>query len=112
MRNGATSGATVTELAAGRVAVALTRTLALDGRSCWEAITDRHELHAWFPCDVEVLGGTWSVGAELRFTFDEGTGVAPFDGRVLAIEVRRALAYTWGDESCASSSPRQAMQRR
>ena len=81
-----------------RAAVRLERRLPDPPPTVWAAITDREELRAWFPCDVEVAGGRWEVGAPMTFRFPPEVIDMTLTGEVLAVEAPRALAYTWGDE--------------
>jgi len=46
-----------------RPAVKLERHLPDPPAVVWQAITDRAQLKAWFPCDVIVEGGRWAAGA-------------------------------------------------
>jgi uncharacterized protein YndB with AHSA1/START domain len=64
----------------------------------WLAITDREELRAWFPCDVEVEGGDWSVGSKIVFRFPPEVIDLTLEGEVLEVDRPHRLAYTWGDE--------------
>jgi uncharacterized protein YndB with AHSA1/START domain len=65
----------------------------------WRSITDRDELRAWFPCDVEVSGGLWEVGATVRFHFSPDVIDMTLDGHVLAVEEPKLLVYTWGADT-------------
>src|ERR1700753_2980056 len=38
----------------------------------WQAITDRDQLRAWFPCDVIVAGGCWEVWGAITFPLPPG----------------------------------------
>ncbi len=71
------------------------RHLAKPPAEVWHAITDRHELDAWFPHDVE---GEWKVGAELTFT-DRESRMDPMSGSVLEVDEPHVLSYTWGPEA-------------
>lgn len=64
----------------------------------WRAITDREELRAWFPCDVDVEGGVWSVGSRIVFRFPPEVIDVTLQGEVLEVDQPNRLAYTWGDE--------------
>lgn len=64
----------------------------------WNAITDRDELRAWFPCDVEVVGGRWEVGALIVFRFSPEVIDMTLEGRVLAADEPILLSYSWGEE--------------
>ena len=61
----------------------------------WRSITDRGELKAWFPCDVNLE--EWKTGADIVFEFP-GHGIT-MTGTVLAADAPRLLAYTWGEET-------------
>jgi len=63
----------------------------------WQAITDRAQLKAWFPCDVIVDGGRWEVGAAITFPFPPEVIDLTLTGTVLAVEEPALLSYTWGD---------------
>jgi uncharacterized protein YndB with AHSA1/START domain len=79
----------------GRDAVRFERRLGHSPERVWRAITDREELAAWFPADIE--GELTTAGAELSFPFREGE--APTEsGEVLECDPPRLLAYTWGDQ--------------
>jgi uncharacterized protein YndB with AHSA1/START domain len=65
----------------------------------WSALTNRAELRSWFPCDVEVVGGSWQVGATIVFRFSPEVMDMTLDGRVLAVEEPKLLSYTWGEET-------------
>jgi uncharacterized protein YndB with AHSA1/START domain len=84
------------QLEGDRVGVRFVRRLSHPPERVWRAITDRDQLAAWFPADIE--GELTTVGAELSFPFREGE--APTEsGKVLACEPPRLLAYSWGDET-------------
>ncbi|PXX66811.1 uncharacterized protein YndB with AHSA1/START domain [Nocardia tenerifensis] len=77
-----------------RPAVRLERELADPPSVVWRAITEREQLRVWFPCDVEVVGGVWEVGAALRFDFGEMT----LEGEVFAVDEPTLLVFSWGAE--------------
>jgi uncharacterized protein YndB with AHSA1/START domain len=81
-----------------RPSVRLERQLADPPEVVWRAITDRDELRRWFPCDVDVEGGTWKVGAGITFAFPSNVIEMTLTGEVLAVDEPHALAYTWGDD--------------
>jgi uncharacterized protein YndB with AHSA1/START domain len=81
-----------------RPAVRLERHLVDPPFVVWQAITEREQLHSWFPCDVVVDGGFWVVGASLSFPFPPEVIDMTLSGTVLAVEEPRLLSYTWGDE--------------
>ena len=68
----------------------------------WQAITEREQLKAWFPCDVIVEGGRWQVGAAITFPFPSEVIDMTLTGTVLAVDEPRLLSYTWGDEEVLS----------
>jgi uncharacterized protein YndB with AHSA1/START domain len=80
----------------GRDGIRFERRLAHPPDRVWRAITDRGELAAWFPADIE--GELTTVGAELSFPFREGE--APTEtGTVTECDPPRLLSYTWGDQA-------------
>jgi uncharacterized protein YndB with AHSA1/START domain len=83
----------------GRTAVRLERQLADPPKVVWQALTDREQLRAWFPCDVIVEGGSWRVGATLTFTFPPEVIEMTLTGEVLAVDEPTLLSFTWGDET-------------
>ncbi len=87
-------------LAGGRRAsLRLERHLSDPPEVVWRALTDRDELRSWFPCDVEVGGGSWRVGAAIVFRFPPEVMDMTLEGRILAVEEPKLLSYTWGDET-------------
>lgn len=60
----------------------------------WRAVTDEHEMRAWFPAGVV---GERRVGAPLSFPFDDAS-VDTFEGEVTAWEPPRVFAFTWNGE--------------
>ena len=81
-----------------RPAVRLERHLADPPSVVWQAITEREQLHSWFPCDVVVDGGLWAVGASISFPFPPELIDMTLSGTVLVVEEPRLLSYTWEDE--------------
>jgi uncharacterized protein YndB with AHSA1/START domain len=81
-----------------RPGVRLVRHLADPPPIVWEAITDREQLRAWFPCDVIVAGGKWEVGAAINFIFPPEVIDITLAGEVLAVDEPKALAFSWGEE--------------
>jgi uncharacterized protein YndB with AHSA1/START domain len=65
----------------------------------WQSLTDREQLRAWFPCDVEVVGGVWEVGAAITFEFPPDVIDLTMAGEVLVVDEPKVLSYTWGDET-------------
>lgn len=82
-----------------RPAVRLERHLADPPEVVWKAITDRQQLRSWFPCDVEVSGEGWEVGATIKFCFSPEVIDMTLDGKVLAVEEPKLLVYTWGEDT-------------
>jgi uncharacterized protein YndB with AHSA1/START domain len=65
----------------------------------WRAITDRDRFRSWFPCDVEVSGDRWEVGATITFRFSPEVIDLTLEGQVLAVDEPKLLAYTWGEDT-------------
>jgi uncharacterized protein YndB with AHSA1/START domain len=65
----------------------------------WGALTDREQLLSWFPCDVEVVGGTWKVGAAIVFRFSPEVIDLTLQGQVLAVAEPALLSFSWGEET-------------
>jgi uncharacterized protein YndB with AHSA1/START domain len=81
-----------------RPTVCLERQLPDPPAIVWQALTDREQLRAWFPCDVLVSGGHWEVGATLTFQFPPEVTDITLTGEVLAVDEPSYLAFTWGEE--------------
>ncbi len=81
-----------------RPAVRLERFLPDPPPVVWQALTDRDQLRAWFPCDVVVEGGRWEVGAAITFPFPPEVIEMTLTGEVLAVDEPNALAFSWGEE--------------
>lgn len=81
-----------------RPAVRLERHLPDPPSVVWEALTDRAQLRRWFPCDVIVAGGNWTVGAAISFSFPPDVIDMTLTGEVLTADKPVRLAYTWGEE--------------
>jgi uncharacterized protein YndB with AHSA1/START domain len=64
----------------------------------WRALTEREQLHAWFPCDVIVDGGQWVVGAAISFPFPVDVIDMTLTGEVLDVEEPSRLSFTWGSD--------------
>jgi len=92
------SDTTVVRTGSG-AAVRLERHLADPPATVWQALTDRQQLQSWFPCDVEVAGGTWTPGAAITFVFPPDVIDLTLTGEVLVVDEPRRLAFTWGDET-------------
>jgi uncharacterized protein YndB with AHSA1/START domain len=82
-----------------RPAVRLERHLVDPPEVVWRAITDRDQLRSWFPCDVEVSGDRWEVGATIAFRFPPEVIDMTLEGEVLAVEEPKLLVYTWGEDT-------------
>jgi uncharacterized protein YndB with AHSA1/START domain len=81
-----------------RPAVRLERQLTDPPAVVWEAITDREQLRSWFPCDVDIEGGSWEVGASITFVFPAEVIEMTLTGEVLVVEAPKVLSFSWGDE--------------
>jgi uncharacterized protein YndB with AHSA1/START domain len=81
-----------------RPSVRLERRLPDPPEVVWLALTEREQLREWFPCDVEVAGGHWEVGAAIVFRFPADVMDMTLSGEVLAVNEPKGLTYTWGDE--------------
>ena len=81
-----------------RPAVRLERQLPDPPDVVWQAITEREQLKAWFPCDVDVAGGHWTVGAPITFRFPPEVIDMTLEGEVLSVDKPRLLAFSWGEE--------------
>jgi uncharacterized protein YndB with AHSA1/START domain len=79
-------------------AVRLERHLPDPPEVVWQAITDREQLKAWFPCDVIVAGGRWEPGADITFPFPPEVIDMTLTGKVLAVDEPKLLSFTWGDQ--------------
>ncbi len=82
-----------------RPAVRLERYLPDPPNVVWRALTDREELRAWFPCDVDVHGQRWEVGASISFLFPREVVDMTLAGEVLAVDEPHLLSFTWGEET-------------
>jgi uncharacterized protein YndB with AHSA1/START domain len=82
-----------------RPKVRLSRQLKDPPAVVWEALTDREQLRAWFPCDVIVAGGRWQVGAAITFVFGAEAAGLRLTGEVLVADEPDVLAFTWGEET-------------
>src|SRR5579864_7222354 len=80
-----------------RPTVSVARVLAEPVDAVWRALTQPEELKRWFPCEVEVEGSRWAVGAPMRFGFPDLDLV--LEGAVLEVDEPHRLAYRWGDET-------------
>jgi uncharacterized protein YndB with AHSA1/START domain len=81
-----------------RASLRLERHLVDPPEVVWGAITDRDQLRSWFPCDVEVVGGVWQVGAALVFRFPPEVIDVTLHGEVLAVDEPSLLSFSWGEE--------------
>jgi uncharacterized protein YndB with AHSA1/START domain len=59
---------------------------------------DRDQLRSWFPCDVVVEGGHWTVEAAISFPFSPEVIDMTLTGEVLVVDEPHLLAFSWGDE--------------
>ena len=84
---------------ARRPAVRLERHLPDPPPVVWQALTEREQLRAWFPCDVAVSGGRWEAGAAITFRFPAGVIDMTLTGQVLEVDEPKLLAFTWGEET-------------
>ena len=82
-----------------RPAVRLERHLVDPPAVVWRAITDRDQLRSWFPCDVEVSGACWKVGATITFRFSAEVIDMTLNGQVLTVDEPKLLVYTWGEDT-------------
>jgi len=82
-----------------RASLRLERHLVDPPQVVWGALTSRDQLLTWFPCDVEVVGGTWKVGAAILFRFSPEVIDLTLHGQVLAVDEPRLLSFTWGEET-------------
>jgi uncharacterized protein YndB with AHSA1/START domain len=82
-----------------RPAIRLERHLPDPPSVVWQALTDREQLRAWFPCDVIVDGGRWRPGAAISFRFPPEVIDITLDGQVLEADEPHLLVFTWGDET-------------
>lgn len=81
------------ELEGDRVGVRFERRLAHPPERVWRAITEPEDLEKWFPARPEIAGER-RVGAELQFTYPEGSE-APETGEVTEYDPPRLFAFTW-----------------
>ncbi|MFI6997484.1 SRPBCC domain-containing protein [Nocardia sp. NPDC050175] len=81
-----------------RPAVRLERELVDPPAVVWRAITEREQLRAWFPCDVDVAGGVWEVGAAIAFRFGEEMSDMTLTGEVFVVDEPKVLVFSWGEE--------------
>lgn len=82
-----------------RPAVRLVRHLPDPPSVVWRALTEREELRTWFPSDVVVEGGRWTVGAAITYEFPSEVIDMTLTGAVLEVEEPSVLAMTWGEET-------------
>ncbi|MEY9895029.1 uncharacterized protein YndB with AHSA1/START domain [Catenulispora sp. MAP12-49] len=80
-------------------AIRLERPLPDPPAEVWQALTEREQLKAWFPCDVIVDGGRWEPGAGLSFVFGPEADGLTMKGEVLEAREPESLAFTWGEET-------------
>jgi uncharacterized protein YndB with AHSA1/START domain len=82
-----------------RPAVRLERHLPDPCAAVWRALTEREQLRSWFPSDVIVEGGEWTVGASIAFPFPPEVIDMTLTGEVLEVEEPKLLVFTWGEEA-------------
>jgi uncharacterized protein YndB with AHSA1/START domain len=82
----------------GSPTVRLERQLVDTPSVVWRALTERAQLHSWFPCDVIVDGGEWVVGAAISFPFPSDVIDMTLNGEVLNVEEPSRLAFSWGED--------------
>ncbi|NUP47187.1 MAG: ATPase [Catenulispora sp.] len=93
------SDATLTTPGPQGAAVRLERVLPDPPEVVWQALTDRDQLKAWFPCDVIVEGGLWRPGAAITFPFGPEADNVTLTGEVLEVREPELLAFTWAEET-------------
>jgi uncharacterized protein YndB with AHSA1/START domain len=81
----------VLDTSGSRPAVRLERHLPDPPAVVWQAITEREQLRAWFPCDVIVDGGRWVAGASISFPFPPEVADLTLAGTVLAVDEPKLL---------------------
>ena len=93
------SEATLTAGGTQGAAIRLERVLADPPPVVWQALTEREQLKAWFPCDVVVAGGRWEAGAGISFLFGPEAGDLVMKGEVVEAREPESLVFTWGEET-------------
>jgi uncharacterized protein YndB with AHSA1/START domain len=78
----------------GRSALCFKRTLTYPPERVWRALTTHEELFNWHPTPFEIEPTT---GGKVSYRPAPGSPSMP-DGRVLAYDPPRLLAYTWGED--------------
>jgi uncharacterized protein YndB with AHSA1/START domain len=81
-----------------RPSIRLERHLSDPPEVVWRALTEREQLRNWFPCDVIVAGGEWSVGAAISFPFPADAIDLTLTGEVLEVDRPHRLAFSWGED--------------
>ena len=81
------------ELEGDRVGVRFERRLTHPPERVWRAITEPEDLEKWFPARPEIAGER-RVGAELQFTYPEGSE-PPETGEITEHDPPRLFAFTW-----------------
>jgi uncharacterized protein YndB with AHSA1/START domain len=79
----------------GAPVVRFERTFPHGREQVWDAITDPAQLARWFPTTVEFE--RLAPGAPIEFHFAQDA-YPPMSGRFNAVEPRRRLQFTWGDD--------------
>jgi uncharacterized protein YndB with AHSA1/START domain len=82
-----------------RPSIRLERRLTDPPNVVWRALTEPEKLARWFPCQIQVEGGTWRVGAALTFPFPPEVIEMTLTGEVLELNAPHLLVYTWGPET-------------
>ncbi|HEX3512074.1 MAG TPA: SRPBCC family protein [Solirubrobacteraceae bacterium] len=88
------AGAAVLRDREGRVVLRFERSLPHAPERVWQALISVDELTAWHPTPFELEP---SPGGTVRFRADLGGPEMP-QGKVLAYDPPRTLAYTWGED--------------
>jgi len=86
-------GGTLTATADGRYALRFERTLDHPPEKVWRALTERDQLVAWFPAEVDL---DVPAGTQVRFAFPSGRAPQA-GGTVTRSDAPRLLEYTWDD---------------
>jgi uncharacterized protein YndB with AHSA1/START domain len=77
----------------GRYALRFERTLDHPPEKVWRALTEREQLIAWFPAEVDL---DVPAGTEVRFAFPSGRAPQA-GGTVTRADAPELLEYLWGD---------------
>jgi uncharacterized protein YndB with AHSA1/START domain len=82
------------EQSGGRWQLRFTRKLPHPPEKVWRALTEREDLAAWFPADIE---GERAAGAPLRFVHRNGEGPA-LEGEMITYDPPSVLEFRWGGD--------------